>query len=196
MKRIAVALTNDFADWECALVSAAARSYLGCKITTASPDGTPVTSMGGLKVLPDCAYSNLKPDDFDALLIPGGLSWEKGTAPDFSEMINAFHSAGKVVGGICAAASAVAASGVVNTLRHTGNSLESHQKYATYKGEALFQSQAVAVQDGGVVTAPGTAPVSFAAELMKALGLWVPEAEAVIAQFAAEHLELVPADAM
>ncbi|MBD8891749.1 DJ-1/PfpI family protein [Roseibium litorale] len=196
MKRIAIALTNDFADWECALVSAAARSYLGAQVTTASPDGNPVTSMGGLKVLPDCSYSNLKPDDFDALLIPGGLSWEKGTAPDFSRMINAFQSAGKVVGGICAAASAVAGSGAVNTLRHTGNSLESHQKYAGYKGEALFQSQAAAVQDGGIVTAPGTAPITFAAEVMKALGLWVPEAEAVIAQFAGEHLERAPASAM
>lgn len=194
MKRIAIALTNDFADWECALVSAAARSYLGARITTASPDGKPVTSMGGLTVLPDGSYEDLTPGEFDALLIPGGLSWEKGTAPDFSDMITRFKSAGKVVGGICAAASAVAGSGAVNTLRHTGNSLASHQNYPGYKGADLFQSQAAAVRDGGIVTAPGTAPVTFAMEILKALDLWVPEAEAEIAHFADEHFQKAKAE--
>lgn len=48
MPRIIVALQNDFADWEPALLMAAARSYLGCEVLTASPDGKPVVSMGGL----------------------------------------------------------------------------------------------------------------------------------------------------
>ena len=38
MTRIAIALTPDFADWECALLMAVARSYLGVEILTASPE--------------------------------------------------------------------------------------------------------------------------------------------------------------
>ena len=39
MPRIVVALQADFADWEPALLMAAARYYLGCEVLTASPDG-------------------------------------------------------------------------------------------------------------------------------------------------------------
>ena len=110
MTRIAIALTQDFADWEPALLAAAARSYLGVEIVTASHDGQPVTSMGGFKVIPDTSYDALDPETFDALVIPGGLSWEKGTAPDFSDLVHRFRAKGRVVAGICAAASALASS--------------------------------------------------------------------------------------
>ncbi len=129
MTRIAIALSEDFADWECALLMAVSRSYLGVEIVTASPDGRPVTSMGGLKVTPDIAYAALRPDAFDALVIPGGLAWEKGEAFDFSALAHAFHDAGKVVAGICAAASALASARLLDGLAHTGNALASHQQY-------------------------------------------------------------------
>ena len=76
MTRIAIALAQDFADWEPALLAAAARSYLGVEIVYATPDGRPVTSMGGLKVTPDTSYDALDAVDIDALVIPGGLSWD------------------------------------------------------------------------------------------------------------------------
>lgn len=95
MARIAIALTPDFADWECALLMAVARSYLGVEVVTASPDGGIVTSMGGFKVTPDISYAALDPADFNALVIPGGLSWEKGEAPDFNTHVHAFHVAAR-----------------------------------------------------------------------------------------------------
>lgn len=187
MTRIAIALTPAFADWECALLMAVARSYLGVEIMTASPDGKPVTSMGGLKVTPDIAYAELEPAAFDALIIPGGLSWGMGEAPDFSAPVLAFHGAGKVVAGICAAASALAATGVLNAVGHTGNSLASHSKYPGYSGQRLYRDQPQAVSHQGVVTAPGSAPVTFTMEILKALQLWTDEAEAELSAFAREH---------
>lgn len=123
MTRIAIALTQDFADWEPALLAAAARSYLGVEIVTASPDGQPVTSMGGFKVMPEASYDALDPETIDALVIPGGLSWEKGQAPDFSDLVHRFRRKGRVVAGICAAASALAGTGILNSVAHTGNAL-------------------------------------------------------------------------
>lgn len=81
MTRIAIALAQDFADWEPALLAAAARSYLGVEIVHASPDGQPVTSMGGLNVTPETSYAALDPDSIDALVIPGGLSWRRVRPP-------------------------------------------------------------------------------------------------------------------
>ncbi|MEH6718013.1 MAG: type 1 glutamine amidotransferase family protein [Aurantimonas endophytica] len=187
MTRIAVALTPDFADWECALLMAVARAYLGVDVVTASPDGGVVSSMGGLHVTPDLGYDGLDPASFDALVIPGGLSWESGTAPDFGPLARSFHAAGKVVGGICAAASALAATGLLDRVAHTGNSLSAHREQAAYSGEAYYRDQPRAVSDGRVITAPGSSPVSFTTEILKALDLWGPEAEAEIAAFAGEH---------
>lgn len=187
MTRIAIALTPEFADWECALLSAVARSYLGAEIVTASPDGAPVTSMGGLKIMPDVAYGALDTAAIDALVIPGGLSWERGSAPEFTDMVQRFRQEDRVVAGICAAASMLGGTGILNEVAHTGNSVASHAAYPAYKGADYYRDQPQAVSDQGVITAAGTAPISFTTEILKALNLWGPEAEAEIRAFAAEH---------
>lgn len=187
MPRIVIALQDDYADWEPALLMAAARYYLNCEVLTASPDGKPVTSMGGLKVTPDLAFAQIDAQQLDALVIPGGYAWEKGKAHDFAALATAFRDQGKVVAGICAAASALAATGILDDAAHTGNSLASHQKYPSYRGAPHYRDQPSAVRDGRIVTAAGTAPDTFAIEVLKALDLYGPEAEAELAAFSAEH---------
>lgn len=187
MPRIALALTEEFADWEPALLTAMARAYLGVDIVTASPDGAPVMSMGGLKVTPDMGYDALDPDTIHALVIPGGLIWEKGEAPDMTDLVHRFRAQHRVVAGICAAASALAGTGVLNTLAHTGNSVDSHGKYESYQGVEHYRDQPQAVSDQGIITAPGSAPVTFATEVLKALDLWGTDAQTEMMVFAAEH---------
>lgn len=92
-----------------------------------------------------------------------------------------------MVAGICAAASALAGTGVLNHVAHTGNSVDSHSKYESYQGAEHYRDQPQAVSDKGIVTAPGSAPVTFATAVLKALDLWGPEAEAEITVFSAEH---------
>lgn len=187
-KSILVALTPDFADWECALLMAAARSYLGVSVKTATADGQPVTSMGGLNVLPDLSFGTIAPGDFDALLVPGGLAWEKQAVPDTLDgLIRAFHGADRMVAGICAAASMLAGSGLLNDRAHTGNRLGSHRAYGAYHGDAHYIDTPKAVRGGLVVTAAGTAPFTFTVEVLKGLGLWDETAEAELAGFSAEH---------
>lgn len=186
MARIAIALAEDYADWEIGLLMAVARSFLGATIVTATPDGAPVTSMGGLTVTPDCAYGDLQPKEFDALVIPGGMSWEKGTAPDLGPLTFAFRAEKKLIAGICAAASALAGTGLLDTVAHTGNALLAHKAQPGYQGEALYRDQPRAVSHQGVITAPGTSPFTFTVEILKALGLWTAEAEAEMAGFGGE----------
>ena len=187
MARIVIALQNDYADWEPALLMAATRYWLDCAVVTASPDGQSVISMGGLKVMPDIGFEAIDAEQFDALIIPGGYAWEKGVAFDFTALAIDFRDKGKVLGGICAAASALAATGVLDDVAHTGNSLASHKKYPGYRGEERYLDQPQAVRDGKVVTAAGSAPDTFTIEVLKALGLYGPEAEEELAAFAAEH---------
>lgn len=187
MPRIVIALQDDYADWEPALLMAATRYWLDCEVVTASPDGKPVTSMGGLKVTPDISVDAIEAERFDALIIPGGYAWEKGAAFDFTALATEFRDKGKVLGGICAAASALAATGVLDDVVHTGNALASHKKYPGYHGEARYLDQPQAVGDRKIVTAAGSSPDTFTIEVLKALDLYGPEAEAELAAFAAEH---------
>lgn len=187
MPRIVIALQNDYADWEPALLMAATRYWLDCEVVTASADGKPVTSMGGLKVTPDISFDAIDAERFDALIIPGGYAWEKGVAFDFTALATEFRDKGKVLGGICAAASALAATGVLDDVAHTGNALASHKRYPGYRGEARYLDQPQAARDGKIVTAAGAAPDTFTVEVLKALDLYEPEAEAELAAFAAEH---------
>jgi putative intracellular protease/amidase len=188
MTAIVVALTPDFADWECALLMAVARSYLGVTVKTATADGEPVTSMGGLKVTPDLAYADLKPQDFDAIVVPGGLAWERQTVPDgLHDLVIAFREHRKMVAGICAAASMLAGTGLLNRVQHTGNRLASHQEYPAYSGADHYVDGPKAVHSDGIVTAAGTAPYTFTVEVLKGLGLWDATAEEELTPFSAEH---------
>lgn len=133
--------------------------------------------MGGLNVTPNTSYDALDPANIDALVIPGGLGWEKERLSILAGWYSGFAK-GRLVAGICAAASALAGTGALDDVAHTGNSLASHKAYPSYRGEALYRDQPKAVSDGGIVTAAGSAPVSFAVEILKHLGLFGPEAEA------------------
>lgn len=188
MTAILVALTPDYADWECALLMAVARSYLGVNVKTASSDGRQVTSMGGLNVTPDLAYGDVRPAEFDAIVVPGGLAWEKNAVPDgLDDLIIAFREHGKMAAGICAAASALAGTGILNGVSHTGNRLASHEAYPAYAGAEHYIEGPKAVHSNGVVTAAGTAPHTFTVEVLKGLGLWDETAEEELAPFSAEH---------
>lgn len=102
-------------------------------------------------------------------------------------MAKSFRDNGKVLAGICAAASGLAATGVLNDVAHTGNSLASHQRYPGYQGSHLYRDQPQAVRDRGIVTAAGSSPNTFTVEVLKALDLWTPEAEMELSGFGAEH---------
>jgi putative intracellular protease/amidase len=188
MTAIVVALTPDYADWECALLMAVARSYLDVTVKTATADGHRVVSMGGLAVTPDLAFADVKPQDYDAIVVPGGLAWERSLVPDtLHGLVRSFRDNKKMAAGICAAASMLAGAGVLNDVGHTGNRLASHQAYPGYTGAAHYVDGPCAVLSNGVVTAAGTSPYTFTVEILKGLGLWNAMAEEELAPFSAEH---------
>lgn len=187
MSAIALLLADQFADWECALLGAVARTHLQCDLTIATPDGLPVTSMGGLRVTPHARLEDLRPPHHDALVIAGGTSWESPSPPDIGEALGRFDAAGKVIAGICAGTVPLARAGLLNGCRHTSNSLQTLE-VTGYRGRALYQDQPEACRDGTRVTAAGTAPVSFAAEVLDALGHESPDLYGFLALFGRERV--------
>jgi len=187
MTTLVTILTPGFADWETALLNAGARDYYQFETRFATPGGEPVTSAGGLKVLPNLAVEDIEVERVDAILVNGGNIWSSPDAPDLSSLLRAAHSAGKTVGGICEGVTALARAGLLDTSRHTANGPESLPPTG-YGGAAYFVGSPRAVLDRHIVTAPGTAPVSFMGAVLESLGLRNGDLDFYLGLYAAEHM--------
>ncbi|HEV7319518.1 MAG TPA: DJ-1/PfpI family protein [Ensifer sp.] len=185
--RLAIVLYPDFADWECALLMAAARTHLGVEIDVATADAAPVTSMGGLDVSAHLSIDALDPAGFDGMVIAGGAIWETSEAPDLTATIRTFDRDKRLIAAICGGVNALAASGLLDRVDHTGNSAESLAALTGYRGHKHYRDQPRALRSGHVVTAAGTAPISFAGEILHGLGLGSPELDGFLALYGREH---------
>lgn len=186
MTKIVTILTQGYADWETALLNAVARSFYGVETRFATPGGMPVTSSGGLKVTPDLAVEDIDMASIDALVVNGGAAWSQPDAPDIGTVLIAARDAGKTVAGICDATLALAKAGLLDEIAHTSNSAENLPPTG-YHGASHYQDQPAAVVAGKIVTAPGTAPVSFMAGVMETLGLKDGNLDYYLGLHAAEH---------
>lgn len=186
MTTIVTILTDGYADWETALLNAAARAYFGLDTRFATPGGGPVTSSGGLKVTPDLAVEAIDVAAIDALVVNGGSIWSGSDAPDISGVLVAARDAGKTVAAICDGTLAMARAGLLDKVAHTSNSPENLDPTG-YAGKVHYRDQPDAVRDGQIVTAPGTAPVSFMGAVLETLGLRDGNLDYYIGLYGAEH---------
>ncbi|AKJ42198.1 type 1 glutamine amidotransferase family protein [Pragia fontium] len=187
MKRVMTILTENFSDWEIALTNSVGRGYYGFETRFATPGGAPVTSSSGMLVTPHLAIEDITLDSFDLLIVCGGTIWQTHKAPDISELLLAAHKKNIVVAGICDGTRVLAQAGLLDHLRHTSNSAENLSQL-NYAGAAYYQNVPYAVADRHVVTAPGTAPVSFMVEVFGALGIERDENfNYYLSMYAAEH---------
>lgn len=169
MTRIVTILTEGFADWETALLNAVARSFYGIDTAYATPDGQPVTSSGGMKVMPDLAVDAIDPAQLDVLLVCGGSAWEQPDAADVTATLRSVHAAGKVVGAICAGTLQLASAGLLDAIPHTSNAT-GFLDQTGYAGAPLYRDGPQAILANRTVTAAGTSPISFMERIMAALG--------------------------
>lgn len=170
MTTMVTILTEGFADWETALLNAAAHSFYKVETRYATPGGRAVTSSGGMTVAADLAIEAIDVGALDALLVCGGSAWQSDAPPDIAPLLKAAKAQGKLIGLICDGTVAAARAGLLDDIRHTSNGA-GYLDATGYAGKALYQDQPQAVTDGKVVTAAGTSPVSFMAAMMAGLGL-------------------------
>lgn len=191
--RLAIVLHEGFADWECALLMATARAHLGVDTEVVTPDGAPVTSMGGLDVSAHLSIDALDPAGFDGLVLCGGAIWGTADAPDLAATIRSFHRERRLIAAICGGVEALASGGILDATDHTGNSAYSLASLRGYRGHGRYRDQPQALGSNRVITAPGTAPVTFAIEIFRALGLGSPELDGYAALYGREHAAITTA---
>lgn len=174
-KTILFVLLEHFADWEASFLAAALRGRLRpgregcCETCYAAPDGAEVRSIGGLTVRPDRDLSAL-PADCAGVILIGGMSWQSPEAGQVLPLVREARSRGLLVGAICNACAFLAVHGILNEVRHTGNTVEQLKAWGgpNYTGEARYEERQ-AVFDGGIATANGSAALEFARVCLTAL---------------------------
>jgi len=175
-KTVHLFVFDTMADWEAAYAIASISNPElqlqpdSFQVATASVSGEPVKTMGGIRIQPDTRLDEVSPANSAMLILPGGHSWERGGNMEAIEKAKEFLEAGVPVAAICAATLALARAGLLEDRQHTSNAPE-YIAYSGYGGAALYRNEP-AVTDRGLVTASGIAPVDFAYQIFRILGLY------------------------
>ncbi|OYX96541.1 MAG: glutamine amidotransferase, partial [Caulobacter sp. 35-67-4] len=149
----------------------------------ATPDGEPQTSIGGLLAAADYRFDDPVLSDADVFLLIGSEAWTAYRDEALFGLLRQAVADGKIVGAICAGTVAAARARLLDGRAHTSNGKDWLEAAVPgYGGGEGYRDQARAVTAGRVVTAAGSAPVSFAASVAR---LVAPDAEAQIAAYEA-----------
>jgi putative intracellular protease/amidase len=129
----------------------------------------PITTMGGVQMVPDGALTELDPSDSDVLVLAGGDMWDSGGGQVFVEAAMRFLEDGVPVAAICGATAGLARGGVLDERKHTSASAE-YLAMTGYGGAERYVDER-AVIDGDLITAGPQSPVQFARATLAHLGL-------------------------
>lgn len=169
-KTIGFVFVEGFADWEYGFLSASAREWFGVNTVSLAPAGLEVRSLSGFRLTPDRSTDLQENADLDAIAVIGSDLWATPQAPDMTALLRAIAERSGVVGGICGATLALARAGIFNGVNHTSNGHEwIAERAPQYAGADRYQDVPNAVADKRIVSAPGTAPGTFAAVFLETL---------------------------
>ncbi|GKU76045.1 type 1 glutamine amidotransferase family protein [Paenibacillus sp. L3-i20] len=170
---------DTMADWEIGYLTAELNSgryykkgLSPSKIVTVGIEKTPVTTMGGLKILPDIQLDECSIESTDTLILPGGDTWSEVIHQPILKIAQKCLKEGTLVAAICGATMALAQTGLLNSRQHTSNDLGYLKMTCpTYTGEEYYKMESV-VTDGNLITASGIAPLEFSVHVLKALDVF------------------------
>jgi putative intracellular protease/amidase len=111
-------------------------------------------------------------DDVALLVLPGADTWDDGHERVLG-LARTLLERGTPVAGICGATYGLARAGLLDGRTHTSNAPD-FLAPSGYTGRDHYREERV-VDDGGLITAPASAPVDFGAAVFRRLELFPPE---------------------
>lgn len=173
---------DHMADWQYGHAVAHVRSGIGPyglgsrEVVTVGLSRSPITTAGGLTILPDITLPQLKPSKSAMLLLPGSTGGESPSEvmDPLTSAAGIFLDAGVPVAAIGSSTLALAREGLLDYRDHTGTS-RTDLATTAYAGAHRYLDR-LAVTDGDLITAAPTAPVEFTREILAHLNGHTPRA--------------------
>jgi len=167
MKRVLVPLAPGFEEIEAITVIDILRRA-GVSVTVAGTQAGPIEASRKTRHLPDCTLDEVRAEDFDLLVLPGGQPGATNLRQDprIRKIIEVLHARHCLLAAICAAPIVLGAAGVLDGRTVTGHP-SVRAELATQAGKV---SDARVVVDGPIITSQsaGTA-MEFAFKLVELL---------------------------
>jgi len=165
MAKVLVPLANGFEEIEAITIIDVLRRA-GIDVVTASLNSDEkVDGSNGVSVLADTLIDDVKADEFDMIVLPGGIPGAEHLRDDarVQALLKEFDQKGKRVGAICAAPIALYSAGVIKDEFTCYPGYDQVIKNSNFKEDKVVESQNVLTSRG-----PGTA-MCFALEIVKRL---------------------------
>ncbi len=172
---------DTLADWEIAYLTSElnSRRFLiktkEINLITIGKTPDPITTMGGIKIIPETTIEKADFKEGDFLIIPGSDKWLSGEHHEIIELTEKLIDKNVNIAAICAATAALANRGILNNRKHTSGGKDFLKIFCpNYKGDDNYVEKA-AVADRNLITATGLAPVDFTYEILRKMEVMKPE---------------------
>lgn len=174
-RKVYLLIFDGLADWEPAPALCAITRADQHQVVTVGFTEEPVTTMGGLRVIPDITLDKVNMAEADLFILPGGTMWEQGPNEQIIDLLHELHAAAVPVAAICGATLEVARAGLTTNVRHTSNAKEYLQMVLPDYEDKGYYVDALAISDQGIITASGLGNIEFGREIIQQLHLYSAE---------------------
>jgi len=180
-KNVYLFVCDNLADWEptlaIAMISDRYREIPrrhAFHVVTFGLTKDPVTTFGGLTVIPDTTIDAVDLTTAAMLILPGSSLYEKNDPEQLVPLIRACTEKKIPVAAICGGTLFLARHGFLDTVRHTSAGLGWLKTRApAYRGEHLYLHEPCA-SDNGIITANPLGFIDFAYAILKTLDVYEP----------------------
>ncbi|MCH4168531.1 MAG: DJ-1/PfpI family protein [Streptococcaceae bacterium] len=179
MKTIYIYVLNSLADWEIGHITAELNSRRFFKedapsltIKTVSHSRQLISTMGGVKIAPDCLVEEIEMSERSVLLLPGADTWNEPQHLAIVDIARQLLATGGTVAAICGATVAIANLGLLNEHLHTSNGLEFLEMFCpTYRGQHFYLDQP-SVSNNKLITAGSAGGLMWTKQIIENLNVF------------------------
>lgn len=174
-----VYVLDTLADWEPGYVISELNSGRFFKkdgqrvsVKTVSCSKDPITTMGGMTIVPNCLVDEMVVNETSILLLPGADTWNDPKHGAVIEKAGEFLSSGALVCAICGATAALANIGLLDNRPHTSNGPGFLEMVSPgYKGQSFYIDKP-SVVDNNLITAGSTGALLWAKQIIEHLDVF------------------------
>lgn len=179
MQTIYIYVLDTLADWEIGYLTSEMNSgrffkkdAKQIKIKMVSDTKSPISTMGGLTIVPDCLVADILVNQASLLVLPGAETWHDPKHVAIIEKASALLAVGATVAVICGATVAAANAGLLDSRRHTSNGPGFLDMFSLdYKGQSYYV-EAPSVADDHLMTASSTGALLWTKQIIEQLDVF------------------------